>query len=131
MSWQTSTNFEDVPLCQQPDFECLIVGTAGAETFFDVVRYSNLDLFLAAQDDLETLAAQAEADEAETISEMQVDGRDAIRRIIRIGDPTRFILLIRDGNTVVRFHMEAPPSDFDSYLDEIAAFVASIRFDET
>jgi membrane associated rhomboid family serine protease len=123
-SWQTSTNFEDVPLCQQPNFECLIVGTAGAEAIFEIQRYANINLFLDAQDDFESLAA----DETETITEIEVDGHDAIQRIIRIGDPTRYLLLIRDGDTVVRFYLEAPPADFDRYLDEIEPFVASIRF---
>lgn len=130
VSWQTSTDFEDVPLCQERDFACLLVGIAGAEAFFEIERYSNINLFLAAQDDLETLAAQTEADETETMSEMQVDGHDAILRIIRIGAPTRFLLLIRDGNTVLRFYVEAPPSDFDGYRDAIDAIVASIRLNE-
>lgn len=130
VSWQTSTNFEDEPLCQQRDFECLIVGIAGAETFFQIQRYANINLLLDAQDNLETLAAQA-TDETETITEIKVDRHDAIQRIIRIGDPTRFLLLIRDGDTVVRFYLEAPPATFDSYRDEIDAVVASIRFGET
>jgi hypothetical protein len=114
-----------VPLCQQPNFECLIVGSAGAEASFEMQRYTNISLFENAQADLEALDEQP-ADE--TVTAIIVGGHDAIERIIRVGDPTRYLLLIRDGSTVVRFYLAAPPSAFDSYLDDIDSFVSSIRF---
>lgn len=127
-SWQTSTDFEDVPLCQERNFECLLVGLAGVDAFFEIQRYADLAIFQSAQDDLE--AAQTEADERDSITEVTVDGHEAVLWIF-LGSPSRFLLLIRDGDTVVRFYFEAPSADFDRYLDDIEAVVSSIRFDES
>jgi membrane associated rhomboid family serine protease len=128
--WHTLIEFENDPGCQQGGMKCLAVLVSPSGVFYELDRFSGLDIVLIPLEQFDQLAAEsieAEGGALLSRSEVEISGIAAIERVYQFEAVNRMFVFLKHEGSIVRVYVEANPDTFRLQNAEIDLFVETIQ----